>query len=99
MPALQKRVTSYEQHAPPANEFTAERFFSDFRSMGAEPSVYRRDETIFYTFKMWPPHLTSRVFALHTWASEQDKDDRIRNSYVKAIVATKPEGDFIHYLG
>ena len=79
--------------------FSAGRFFTDLRTFGAAPSVCRRGAETYYSFSVVDPKLTQRFFELCAWAHAHDKDDSTRSSHLRAIVATKPDGDFIHYLG
>ena len=81
------------------SQFTADQFCTDLRAIGAQPSIYRREGTVYYSMKAAPPEATPRLLALHTWAHERDKGEGLRNAHLSAVVATKPEGDFFHHLG
>ena len=102
MPASQTKAAidqtaftiDFESHA-----FSAERFFANLRTIGSAPSFYRRGEETYYSFCPADPKLMQRFIDIHTWANARDQDDSIRNSYLNAILGTKPDGDFIHSLG
>lgn len=61
--------------------FNAERFFTDLRTMGAAPSVYRRGGETSYSFFAVDSKLTQRVFEINAWADAHDGDGSIRNSH------------------
>jgi hypothetical protein len=88
--------------------FDPQRCFTLLRCAGANPYLWRHEEQgVMYCtggnrpgFMHGPSELHKRLFhEAIDWSHAQDKDRHIQNAYIKAIVATKPEGNFIHYLG
>ena len=90
--------------------FDPHRFYTLLRSTGADPYLWRHksdDERCINGNGVWyyqsmhdldEPH-NRRFYEACAWAGAQDRDQCIRNSFFKAIAATKPDGDFVHYLG
>jgi hypothetical protein len=88
--------------------FDAHAFYATLRSAGANPFVWRhKEQGVMYCLHGHRPGFFHGPSEIHkrrfyeacAWAGAQDRDQCIRNSFLKAIVATKPDGDFMHYLG
>jgi hypothetical protein len=77
------------------------RYYTMLRCTGDDPSINRCGESVMEGIALpLRSNLRERRFReAMAWANTQDKDRSIRNSYLKAIIATKPDGNFIHYLG
>jgi hypothetical protein len=91
-----------------ATPFDPHRYFTMLRCAGVNPYLWRHGEQgVMYCsggnrpgFLHGPSELHKRLFyEAMAWANAQDKDSNIRNSFMSEIKKTKPDGNFIHYLG
>jgi hypothetical protein len=89
-----------------AAPFDVERYFTMLRCVGANPKLCRlRTEKVMFEEEFpiegagLSPTSRRRRWAAHAWANAKDSDSSQINSYLNDIVAKKPDGDFIHYLG
>jgi|ERR1700687_425264 len=86
-----------------AAPFDPHRHFTMLRCTGANPYLWRHsgEKTV---WECHSAHGSSdlqrrRFYEAVAWANEQDRDRSKRKAYLSAIVQTKPDGNFIHYLG
>jgi len=86
-----------------AAPFDPHRFYTMFRCVGANPYIWRHSGKDDVWECLHVPGLSKlqqqRFREAVAWANEQDRDYGIREAYFRDIVKSKPDGDFIHYLG
>jgi hypothetical protein len=85
-----------------AAPFDPHRHFTMLRCTGANPYLWRYGDQGVQEVRglHGATDLQKRRFyEANAWANAQDRDGSKLKSYLRAIVATKPDGDFIHYLG
>jgi hypothetical protein len=83
--------------------FDPRRYFTMLRCVGGNPYLSRLcgDARAAYSHGFHGEGKLNkrRFYEAHAWANAQDRDHTIMNSYFRDIVQTKPDGDFVHYLG
>lgn len=85
-----------------AAPFDPQRFYTLLRCVGANPTIFRvGGQRAMYGQDMHAfskPNLALYLAAI-AWINAQDEDREIEKRFLGEVVRSKPDGDFIHYLG